>query len=127
MRERTAVRYILIGVDGVKPIFAPLILNISPWKLTVSPRRNRRRISTYSRIVFKGRGDSIPASFNAAALPVPGLAITRPGANSSIVAIDMAEIIGGREDGLIGAGATLIVFVEASNAIEVVSESRKHK
>src|SRR3990172_8474648 len=127
MRERTAVRYILIGVDGVKPIFAPLILNISPWKLTTSPRRNRRRISTYSRIVFKGRGDSIPASFNAAALPVPGLAMTRPGANSSIVAIDMAEMIGWREYGLIGAGATLIVFVQARSPMDVDSESKKQR
>ena len=35
----------------------------------------------------------MPASFNAAALPVPGPAITRPGANSSMVAIDIAELI----------------------------------
>jgi hypothetical protein len=39
----------------------------------------------------------MPASFNAAAFPVPGLAITRPGANSAIVAMDIAEIIGWRE------------------------------
>ena len=94
---RTAVRYILTGANGTNPIFAPCTWNTSPWKLTVSPVRNRRKISTYSRIVFSGRGDSMPASFNAAAFPVPGLAITRPGANSSIVAMDMAEIIGWRE------------------------------
>ncbi len=69
----------------------------------------------------------MPASFNAAALPVPGLAMTRPGANSSIVATDIAEIIGVREYGLIGAGATLIVFVDASKAMQVVSESRKQR
>ena len=39
----------------------------------------------------------MPASFSAAALPVPGLAITLPGANSYIVANDMAEMIGARE------------------------------
>jgi proteasome assembly chaperone (PAC2) family protein len=69
----------------------------------------------------------MPASFNAAALPVPGLAMTRPGANSSIVAIDMAEMIGWREYGLMGAGATLMLLVDASSAMEVVSESRKQR
>ncbi len=48
-------------------------------------------------MVCSGWGDSMPASFSAAALPVPGLPITRPGANSSMVAIAMAVIIGLRE------------------------------
>jgi hypothetical protein len=78
-------------------------------------------------MVWSGCGDSMPASFNAAALPVPGLAITRPGANSSIVAIAIAVIMGLREYGLIGAAATRIFFVEASSAIEVVKESRKQR
>src|SRR5262245_3995210 len=78
-------------------------------------------------MVCSGWGDSIPASLSAAALPVPGLASIRPGAYSSMVAIDIAVMMGFREYGLIGAAATLIFFVDASSAIEVVSESRKQR
>src|SRR4029077_6905130 len=78
-------------------------------------------------MVFKGCGDSMPASLSAAAFPVPGLAITRPGANSSRVAMDIAEIIGVREYGLMGAAATLIFLVAARNAIDEVNESLKQR
>jgi hypothetical protein len=44
-----------------------------------------------------------------------------------MVAIDIAVIMGLREYGLIGAAATLIVFVDASSAIEVVNESLKQR
>jgi hypothetical protein len=39
----------------------------------------------------------------------------------------MAEMIGAREYGLMGAGATLIRCVEASKAIDVVNESLKQR
>jgi hypothetical protein len=39
----------------------------------------------------------------------------------------MADMIGAREYGLMGAGATLILCVEASRAIDVVKESLKQR
>src|SRR5262249_50583896 len=113
--------------DGLKPIFAPLMVKNSPLYSTVSPLNRLRRTVAYSRMILSGRVTFTPTSASAVAFPVPSAAATLPGAISSIVAIAMAVIIGCLEYGVSGAGTTVILLVVARKAAEEETESRKQR